>query len=226
MQMNSIEMTKLKQLENSWKKEFDETVKPAVDVTHGIDVPNEIWNIILQYTMSNDNTGYIKNQFNYLVTRQRKLLMCLNRYLIFRMLLEVFLLFSSMVYYFYNLKLYSNQYHYNSWQEYQMLNAMLSVSYFIPNPLFMTLLIADMYMYVWSTHLCCRESKPTVEIFIFYNLSKYLLQTILGLPLYFVGLASLWFLMVANGIIGFSRSECECKSYCGWINTDTLTLQW
>ena len=71
----SVEMTKVKQLklEKDWKKEFGRIVKPAVNLTHGITVPNEIWNIILQYTMSNDITGYIQNKFDCLVKRQKKM---------------------------------------------------------------------------------------------------------------------------------------------------------
>ena len=201
----SIEMTEMKRLENDWKEDFDQIVKPSVDIMHGITVTNEIWNIILEYacTTEDNSAGYIRNKIDRLVKREKKMLMYLSIYAVFRMLLEVFVLFLAIGYYFDNRKLYSNEYDYDGWQEYQMLNATLCVSCFAPNLSIITLFATGICMYVWKKRQSKQIHMRILGIFVLCNLRKYLLQAIIGLPLYAVGLASFWpIIAIMPNVIG------------------------
>ena len=125
------------------------------------------------------------------------------------MVLDVFLLLSA-IYYFDN----SNQNDSNGWQQYQILNATLSVSYFVPNLTIITPFSTGICWYVWKNRRSKQIHKRILGIFARYNLTKYLLQIVIGVPLYAVGFISLlpWVFLLPSAILACARNgeKCNC----------------
>ena len=217
-----IEMSELNQLKNDWNQQFDQIVKGSVDETYNLNIPNGIWEIILQYTMGTDDKGYIQHKLVDVLRYQTKMLMFLNKYIICRMVLEVFVLLTVIIYFCEKENFYSNQYDfgYNYWQKYQMFNATLCVTCFVLNPLF----ILSLIIYIWERTKYKYPIAPKsnskqprliqiLKIFVLYNFGKYILQILIGLPLYFVGLTSflsMVALVITNAIICFIIKNDGC----------------